>query len=224
MTGSSVAWPESRRLCLVTDRELMQGRSIETVIAAAIRGGVGIVQLREKTCATREFVELARRVRALLEGSGVPLLINDRVDVALAAGADGVHVGQNDMMVADVRRLMGARAIIGLSVETMQQVTEAEEYAVDYLGVSPVYSTPTKLDTITEWGLNGLRRLQSVSHHPLIAIGGINSENAAGVIKAGASGIAVVSAICAAADPESAARKLRQMVSPAGHPEQTILE
>jgi thiamine-phosphate pyrophosphorylase len=197
-----------RTLYLVTDSGMTGNCSLADLVAAAVRGGVGIVQLREKTLSTRAFVESARRIRDIVSGTGVPLLINDRVDVALAAGADGVHLGQNDMHAADARRLLGSKAIIGLSVESMEDVLEAEHHDVDYLGVSPVFSTPTKTDTIIEWGLEGLNRVRRATRHTLVAIGGINTANAADVLSAGAHSIAVVSAVCAARDPEAAAHEL----------------
>jgi thiamine-phosphate pyrophosphorylase len=200
------------RLYLVTDRRLAGERPIEDVALAAVRGGVTAVQLREKAAATREYVTMARRLKALLAPFGVPLIINDRVDVALAAGADGVHVGQSDMAYADVRRLVGPHFLVGLSVETMQQAQAAEDLDADYLGVSPIFSTPTKPDTAEAWGIEGLTALRARSRHVLVAIGGINSSNAREVIQAGADGIAVVSAICAAPDPEAAARELKRLI------------
>jgi thiamine-phosphate pyrophosphorylase len=198
-------------LYLVTDRRLACARPLPDLIAAAVRGGVTAVQLREKDCPTREFVELARALKTLLAPLGVPLIVNDRVDVALAATADGVHVGQSDMHCRDVRRLLGPSAVIGLSVENLEQAMAAPPEA-DYLGVSPVFSTPTKTDTAPEWGLAGLAALRRASSHPLVAIGGIHAGNAARVIGSGADGIAVVSAICAAPDPELAARALRREI------------
>jgi thiamine-phosphate pyrophosphorylase len=195
-------------LYLVTDRRLAGARPLEAIVAAAVRGGASAVQLREKECGTREFVELARRLKALLGPLGVPLLINDRVDVALAAGADGVHLGQSDLEPAAARGLLGDDAIIGLSVETMEQAEEAAALAVDYLGVSPIYPTPTKTDVATSWGLEGLAKLRRASRHQLIAIGGIHAANAADVMAAGADGLAVVSALVAASNPEAAARDL----------------
>jgi thiamine-phosphate pyrophosphorylase len=192
----------------VTDRAQAHPRPLEEVVAAAVRGGVTAVQLREKNCGTREFIELARLVRTGLPPS-VPLIINDRLDVALAAGADGLHVGQSDMAYEDVRRLAGPDFVIGLSVETMDQALAAEALDVSYLGVSPVFFTLTKVDTGNAWGLEGLRALRVSSRHVLVAIGGINAANARSVLDAGADGVAVVSAICAAADPEAAARELR---------------
>jgi thiamine-phosphate pyrophosphorylase len=200
------------RLYLVTDRKLAANRPIEDVVLAAVRGGVTAVQLREKECETREFVALARRLKEALRPFGVPLIINDRVDVALAARADGVHIGQSDMDFADVRRLAGPELLIGLSVETMQQAVEASRIEVSYLGVSPIFPTPTKTDTAGAWGLDGLASLRARTQQVLVAIGGINAANARQVIEAGADGIAVVSAICTAEDPEAAAHELRAVV------------
>ena len=204
--------PIDWRLYLVTDRHIAGARPIEDVVCAAARGGVTAVQLREKECDTREFVELGRRLKVLLAPFDVPLIINDRVDVALAVGADGVHIGQSDMTFRDARALLGPQAAIGLSVETKEQSQEADSLDAAYLGVSPVFATPTKTDAAPAWGLTGLGCVRAASRHVLVAIGGITLENAADVIKAGADGVAVVSAICAARDPESAARALRRVV------------
>jgi thiamine-phosphate pyrophosphorylase len=204
--------PVDFSLYLVTDRRLSLHRTIEEVVRLAVHGGVTVVQLREKDCSTREYVELAYRVKAILEPLRVPLIINDRVDVALAVGADGIHIGQNDMPYTHVRRLMGPEAIVGLSVETIEQGIEAGNLDVDYLGVSPIFSTPTKTDTTTEWGIEGLRLLRSKSRHPLVAIGGVDPSNAQAIVEAGADGLAVVSAVCAAADPKDASRQLRRII------------
>ncbi|MGB2958070.1 MAG: thiamine phosphate synthase [Bacteroidota bacterium] len=199
-------------LYLVTDRGLAGTRPLDELVRAAVRGGVTVVQLREKDCPTREFIQLARSIKEFLRSEGVPLIINDRVDVALAAGADGVHVGQSDMDPRDARKLMGEAALVGVSVETPEQAEEAAGLDADYLGVSPIFPTPTKTDTTTDWGIDGLARLRKRTRHRLVAIGGINVENAASVLEAGADGIAVVSAVCAAPDPEAAARELRVIV------------
>jgi thiamine-phosphate pyrophosphorylase len=198
-------------LYLVTDRTLSLGRPLEGIVEAAVRGGVSAVQLREKSCSTEEYIETARRIKRVLRPFGVPLIINDRVEVALEVGAAGVHLGQGDMPPAEARKLLGPDAVIGLSVETPEQADEADHLDVDYLGVSPIFPTPTKTDLTTAWGLQGLRLLRS--RHQLIAIGGVNSSNAAEVMEAGADGIAVVSAICSAPDPEAAARELRTIVN-----------
>jgi thiamine-phosphate pyrophosphorylase len=204
--------PIDLRLYLVTDRGLAGSRSVEEVAAAAVRGGFTAVQLREKKLSGPDFVEAAFRLQRLLSGAGVPLIINDRVDVALAAGADGIHLGQGDIPPAEARRALGPKAIIGLSLEAMSQLPAAESQDIDYLGVSPVFLTPTKTDAGPGWGLEGLRRLRSATRLPLVAIGGITAANAASVLAAGADGIAVVSAIMSAPDPEAAARELRAIV------------
>lgn len=197
------------RLYLVTDEELLQGKDLYATVEAAVRGGVTMVQLREKESSTRDFVERAARLKQVLAPYHVPLIINDRVDVALAVDADGVHVGQSDMPYPLVKRLLPPGKIIGLSVESREQVLEANAYDVDYIAASPVFATATKTNTLIEWGLEGLSWIKSVSRHPLVAIGGINKGNAEAIFQAGADGIAVVSAIIAATDPEMAARMLK---------------
>ena len=204
-----------RGLYLVTDRVLCGNRSLEGVAHQALVGGAACIQLREKDVSTRFFVEEARKMKALTVRFRVPLIINDRIDVALASGADGVHIGQDDMPYAEARRLMGPKAIIGLSVETWDDVVEAEELDVNYLGVSPVFETPTKTDTKGNWGLEGLARIKAYSHHPLVAIGGLNASNAKEAVMAGADCIAVVSAICAAPDPLLASREINDIIQAA---------
>ncbi|MDP2874942.1 MAG: thiamine phosphate synthase [Holophaga sp.] len=203
-------------LCLVTDRNLCGGRPLEEVVLEAVRGGVTSVQLREKQLATRIFVATAAHLKALLAPFGIPLIINDRVDVALAVGTHGVHVGQDDMPCETVRRLLGPTALIGLSVECWEDVVRAQDQPVDYLGVSPIFATPTKTDTRGAWGLEGLARIWAFSRHPLVAIGGLNEANIPAVVRAGAEGIAVVSALCAALDPRQAAEALKRSITDAG--------
>jgi len=203
------------RLCLVTDSALCGERGVLAVVEAAARGDVSCVQLREKALDTRAFVERARALKALLAPRGVPLIINDRVDVALACGADGVHVGQSDMPPQDVRRLM-PRALIGLSIEALAQLPAAELAPVDYYGISPVFATGTKADAAPALGLEGLREIRARTARALVAIGGIHAGNAAAVMAAGADGLAVVSALCAAPDPAAAARLLRDSMRGAG--------
>ncbi|WP_297956160.1 thiamine phosphate synthase [uncultured Desulfobulbus sp.] len=200
-------------LYLVTDRRLSLGRSTVEVVAAAVSGGVTCVQLREKHCSTREFLEEARRVRELLVGTGVPLIINDRLDVALAVAADGVHLGQNDMHISDARRLVGERLVIGISAESVADAIRAEAEGADYIGVSPVFTTPTKMDTAPPLGLEGLREIRRAVSLPLVAIGSIRHDNAAEVLRAGADGLAVVSAIVSAPCPRTAAAALRQQIA-----------
>ena len=200
------------RLTLVTNRASAGDRTLADVVAAAVQGGVSCVQLREKHLDTRDFLAQAIALRELLAPHGIPLVINDRVDVALACGAQGVHLGQSDMPVAQARRLLPPRVFIGCSVETMQDVLRSATLPVDYLGVSPIFATPTKTDTQAPWGLDGLRRVRAASALPLVAIGGIHAGNAAEVLDAGANGLAVVSAICAAQDPCAAAAALKRLV------------
>ncbi len=199
------------KLYLVTDRELSRGRELEWIVAEAVKGGATMVQLREKDIDTREFIELARRLQPILHEAGVPLIINDRVDVALAVDADGVHIGQSDMPYDIARRLLGPEKIIGLSVENLDEVREANSLDVDYIGVSPVYATATKTDTAPPFGLDGLREAVRITRHPAVAIGGMNARTAPDVLKTGVDGIAVVSAICSADDPRTAAEALSHL-------------
>ena len=203
---------EKLKLYLVTDRDLSLGRSLEEIVREAVAGGVTMVQLREKDAATGEFVELGRRLMSLLKPLGVPLIINDRVDVALAVDADGVHIGQSDMSYADARRLLGPDKIIGLSVENFEDLEAANKLDVDYIGISPVYGTPTKTDTAEPFGLEGLKEAVRLSLHPTVAIGGMNVATAGEVIAAGADGVAVVSAICSAASARDAAAELATII------------
>jgi thiamine-phosphate pyrophosphorylase len=199
-------------LYFVTDRGLCGGKPLAEVVLQAVRGGAACIQLREKSVSTRFFVEEAGRIKDLLTPFKVPLIINDRLDVALAVGADGVHVGQEDMPYETARRLMGPKAIIGLSVEIWEDVERAESLDCDYLGVSPVFATPTKTDTKEPWGLEGLAKIRAFSRHPLVGIGGLNAENAAAVVMAGADGVAVVSAICTSPDPYETSRELAGII------------
>ncbi len=196
------------RLHLITDRNLCASRRLEDIVLAAVRGGVSIVQLREKNIETCEFIELARSLRALLKKTGVPLLINDRVDVALAVQADGVHIGQKDMPYTDARRLLGSKAIIGLSVENMEQIQSTQGLeGIDYLGIGPIFATQTKQDAAPPLGLDGLAQAKKLTTIPLVAIGGIDEYSAAKIVESGADGLAVVSALCAAPNPQKTAQQ-----------------
>jgi thiamine-phosphate pyrophosphorylase len=198
-------------LYLVTDRGLSCGRSTAAVVADAVEGGVSCVQLREKNCSTRTFIEEAIALQKILRPRGVPLIINDRIDVAMAVGADGVHLGQDDMPLTDARRILGEQVIIGISVESLEDARRAAAGGADYLGVSPVFATPTKTDTAPPLGLAGLSAIRKIVDLPLVAIGGINVQNCASVIAAGADGLAVVSAIVSAPSPQKAAEELWNM-------------
>jgi len=199
-------------LYLVTDRSLAKGRPIEFIVEQAVKGGVTMVQLREKNCSTLDFVNLAILLKKLLAPYRIPLVINDRLDITLASDADGLHIGQQDMPYAIARKILGKDKIIGLSVENIDQAKEIDKFDVDYIGLSPVFVTGTKPELVNSLGLEGVRKIASFSRHCMVAIGGINATNAAEVLKAGATGIAVVSAIVSADDPMNAAREIRQEV------------
>jgi len=184
-------------------------------LARLIAGQATLVQLRDKHGSTRAMVEEARRLRALLEP--VPFVVNDRVDVALAAEADGVHLGQDDMTAAEARLLLGQTAIIGLSVKTVAQAREAPLELIDYVAIGGVYATTSKDNTAAPIGIAGLREVVGALRmrepdFPICAIAGITAANAAEVIAAGADGVAVISALSRAPDPRQAARELRAIV------------
>ena len=191
------------KLYLVTDSTLSLGRPIEDVVDAAVKGGVTVVQLREKTADTLDFYNLAVRLKKALAGTGVPLIINDRIDIALAVDADGVHIGQSDMPYEVARRLLGPNKIIGLSCDNDEQLLAANSLDVDYVAVQ-AFGTMTKLDADHPVGSEGVARSRALAKHPLVAIGGIHLNNAAEVSAAGADGIAVVSEIMSATDPTKA--------------------
>jgi len=206
-----IADPACLRLCLVTDRGLSRGRTHEEIVAAAVRGGATMVQLREKDADTRDFVERARALKAVLAAAGVAFVINDRVDVALAVDADGVHVGQSDMRVEDVRRLVGPDKIVGLSITNAGEIVRPDAMLADYLGVGPVYAQATKADAAPPLGVEGLRKMRALNGRPFMAIGGLTPDNSPAVLAAGAQGLAVVSAIVAADDVEAATRRFAKL-------------
>jgi thiamine-phosphate pyrophosphorylase len=195
-------------LYLVLDMELLGQRALAATLEAALAGGVTIVQLRDKQASRQALLQRARQVQSLLAGSGVALIINDSVEVAAEIGADGVHVGQSDTPVGVVRRLLAPRAIVGLSITSLEQLAADDVALADYVGLGPIFPTATKLDAAPALGLTAIRRAKQQLELPLVAIGGIHAGNTADVIEAGADGVAVVSAICAAADPRAAARAL----------------
>lgn len=199
-------------LYLVTDRGLARGRTTLEILTAAVRGGATVIQLREKDCSTRDFIDQALGIKKFLSAQGVPLIINDRMDVAQAVKADGVHLGQTDMPLEMAKSILGDSMIIGISAESLEDAIVAEKGGADYLGVSPIYATPTKTDTAPPLGLEGLREIRKAVRLPLVGIGGLNRDNAAEVVRSGADGIAVVSAIVAADDPELAARELKDVI------------
>lgn len=201
------------QLYLVTDENACLGRDIFWVVEQAVKGGVTMVQLREKSLGTRAFIDRAKKMKDILLPYNVPLIINDRVDVALACDADGVHVGQSDMPYEILKDLLPSEKIIGLSAETKEDVIEAEHYDLTYLAVSPLFSTPSKKDTLKPWGMDGLKWVKANSKHPLVVIGGLNDTNAATAISNGAEGIAIISAICSAISPYESARYLKFLIN-----------
>ena len=204
-------------LYLVTDSDLSRGRSLLDIVRAAVDGGVTCVQVREKTVSSRAYLERLAPVRGLLRERGVPLFVNDRVDIALAVEADGVHLGQTDIPLSLARRIAGDRLIVGISCETTQDAIEAAQGGADYVSVSPVFGTPTKADTAPPLGLDGVRAIRATVRIPVVTIGGIHAANAADVIRAGADGICVVSAIVSTPDPRAAAASLRRVIEGARH-------
>ena len=200
-------------LYLVTDKDLCMGRPVLDVVRSAVRGGVQAVQIREKSGHTRDFLELAKLLVREIQSQGVPVIINDRVDIALASGAAGVHVGQSDMPILDARNLLGERALLGLTIPNMDILKESLSLPVQYVAVGPVFPTTTKANAAPAWGIEGMKTarayLDSVNCSlPLMTIGGINAGNAKSIIDAGIDSLAVVSAICSAQSPELASREI----------------
>lgn len=194
-------------LYLCTDRTLMTSATIEECVEKSIAGGVTVVQLREKECDSRTFYELALRVKKITQAHGVPLIINDRVDIALAADADGVHVGQSDLPCRTVREIVGKDRIVGVSVSTLAEAIRAQSDGADYLGVGAMYATGTKTDAaiVTREELLNIR---AAVHIPIVVIGGINARTLPAFKGTGIDGLAVVSAIVAQPDPAAAAKSL----------------
>ncbi|MFZ0058479.1 MAG: thiamine phosphate synthase [Acidimicrobiales bacterium] len=199
-------------LYLVADVDVCGERGLVETVRAAVAGGVTTVQLRDHGATTHELLDAALALRDLLATSGVGLVVNDRLDVAMAAGADGVHLGQSDLPVEAAREIAGPEFVIGWSVTNFAEAKIAADLppgTVDYLGVGPIYSTQTKLDAAAPMGVEGLRAVCAISSVPCVAIGGITADRVAELVGVGAVGIAVVAAICSAADPRAAAAELR---------------
>ena len=199
-------------LYLVTDRGLSLGRSNLDIIRAAVAGGVTLVQLREKEATTRQFYEEGLKIREFLGEHNIPLIINDRLDIALALDADGIHMGQDDMPVAVARKILGDDKIIGASVFNVAEAREAEAAGADYLGLSPIFVTSTKPDLTVQVGIDGIAPIRQAVRIPLVGIGSMNAENAFEAARAGLDGVAVVSAICSQRDAEAAARAIKAEV------------
>lgn len=198
-------------LYLVTDRRWLGGRTLWNGVEEAIRGGVTLVQLREKDLSSREFLELALKVKTVTDRHGIPLIVNDRIDICLAADAHGVHVGPEDLPVPIARKLLGPGKIIGASAATVGEALSLQAQGADYLGVGAVFPTATKQAT-EKVSLEDLREIKSALRIPVVAIGGIHAENAGPVMQTGVDGVAVVSAIMAGKDIREASRQLFSLV------------
>mgnify|MGYP006281058071 CR=1 FL=1 len=205
--------PARLRLYLVTDPFLCGKRGVHETVRQALEAGVGTLQLRDKKASTRELVRSAIIMQEMCSRYGALFMVNDRVDVAMAAGACGVHLGQDDMPVHLARKLMGAEAVIGSSVRTPEEAVKAWRQGADYIAANMIFSTATKTDLDEPLGIEAVGALKSATPLPLVAIGGINASNAAEVISAGADGIAVVSAIMAAEDVPGSVESLLRSCS-----------
>jgi thiamine-phosphate pyrophosphorylase len=203
-------------LYVITERVPALDRDHAAVALAALAGGATVIQLRDKALDGRELLETAQELRRLTRETGRLLIINDRIDLALAVEADGVHLGQSDLPVALARRLLGPSALIGCSVRTVEEARAAEEAGADHLGVGPVFSTATKLDAGVPIGLEAIRALRAATSLPLVAIGGINAGNVAAVMAAGACSAAVISAVSQATDMTEAALRLAEEIARVG--------
>lgn len=205
---SCSAW----RLYVIIDRAAAGRRPLAEIADAAIRGGADVLQLRDKTASAKTLLAEATTLLRLTRAAGIPLIINDHPDIAHAAGADGVHLGQDDAPVAAARRLLGPECLIGKSTHSLEQARAAEAEGPDYIGVGPIFSTPTKPD-YDQVGLRLIGQVAEAVAMPAVCIGGINEDNIEQVLEAGAQRAAVVRAVCAAADPEAAARRLKDALT-----------
>ncbi len=197
---------------LVLDAGMCGARGLAETARAAVAGGATAVQLRLKDAPTEAVIEAGRAVKTALAGSGALFVVNDDVAAAAALGADGVHVGQGDLSPAEARAAIGPGRLLGLSVETEAQAAAADPTLVDHVGAGPVFATGSKADHAPPVGMDGLAAMARAARVPAVAIGGLSAATAGEAMRAGAAGVAVVSAICAAADPEAAAREIARAV------------
>ena len=197
-------------LYLVISERDCKEKDLLAVAKQAILGGVDIIQLREKNSALAPFLKKAMQLKEITDKYNIPLLINDNFQIAKQVKAEGIHVGNSDMPPSLIRAKWKEEGkIIGYSIEHLEQLNNEQTLRSDYLGISPIFKTPTKTDTITEWGLQGISQIRALTQKPLVAIGNMNYKNAKAVINAGANCIAVVSEICSAKNPEKAAYQLK---------------
>ena len=204
--------PMDLSLYVVLDPGLCRRMSMVETAVAAVAGGAGAIQLRDKTATTAQLVQAGRAIRHALAGSSARLIINDNIEAALAIDADGLHVGQRDLPVRTAREALGPGKLLGLSVESLAQAASVDPLLVDYVGISPVFATSTKPDHAPPVGLAGVRLMAAVSPVPCVAIGGLTAQNAALVMAHGAAGVAVVSAVCDQPEPEAAAREIFDVI------------
>ena len=207
--------PKALSLYLCTDRILALGRPLLEAVEAAIDGGVTMIQLREKDAGSREFYDIALAVHELTGRRGVPLVINDRLDIALAVDAEGLHIGQSDLPLEAVRKVAGKRLFVGVSAGTLEEALGAEKEGADYLGVGAVFPTGSKADAGEAIGTEKFRAICDAVKIPVVGIGGISPTNAASVLQCSAAGIAVISAILSQPDIKAAAENLRRSMEPA---------
>ncbi|HEU5329998.1 MAG TPA: thiamine phosphate synthase [Thermomicrobiales bacterium] len=200
---------------VVTDERLASGRPLTDIVRAALRGGANAIQLRAKEAPARAQLALGRELRALTQEAGALFIVNDRADLAVALDADGVHVGEDDLPPELARRIVGPRRIVGCSTSSVESALAAQQAGADYLGVGSIYPTTTKADAGDAVGTAMIAAIKARVDLPIVGIGGIHAGNAASVIAAGADGVAVVSAVIAAADPEAATRELQTIVTSA---------
>lgn len=203
--------PVDYSLYLVTDRGILRGRDIFQAVEEAVKGGVTLVQLREKDISSLEFYNIALKMKAFLRKCEIPLIINDRLDIALAVDADGLHVGQDDLPLDKARSLLSGGKILGYSVYNVQQAMYGEKCGADYLGAGPVYPTGSKPDAVSPIGIDNLSRITGSVSIPVVGIGGIGLLNLNEVKDAGAAGISLISAILGSDDVEGAARGLLEL-------------
>lgn len=196
-------------LYLITDRSFLKGRNLKTVVEEAILGGTTIVQVREKNISTREFYKVSLEVKEVTNYYKIPLIINDRIDIAQAIDADGVHLGQDDMSLTIARKILGDGKIIGISAGNLEEALEAEKNGADYLGIGAVFFTGTKKDIDTPIGIDGLKEIYNKINIPAVAIGGINELNFKEVLSTGVDGISIISAILGKDDIKAAAKVLK---------------
>lgn len=196
-------------LYLITNRSFLKGRSLKTVVEESILGGTTIIQVREKNISTREFYKVALEVKEVTDHYKVPLIINDRIDIAQAIDADGVHLGQDDMPLTIARKILGKNKIIGISAGTLDEALEAQKDGADYLGIGAIFYTGTKKDIDVPIGIDQLKHIYDNINIPAVAIGGINETNFKEVLSTGVNGISVISAILDKADIISASKMLK---------------